>query len=160
MEVKLCHMLKDTTGLFLVSFWVRGGNKEVVHVDNEPSLSDHVSEGVIHESLECGGGVTKTKEHDGRFEESFMDDEGCLPLVTVLDADVVVSPLNIEFDEVASIFQLVHKVRDERKGVGITDGVFDKVTVVLERAEFAVLLLDKEEGGCLGGVGWTNFSGC
>ena len=44
-------------------------NKEVIHVDDEPSLSNHVSEGVIHESLEHGWGVAETKEHNGRFEE-------------------------------------------------------------------------------------------
>ena len=34
---------------------VRGGNEEVSHVDNKPSLSNHVSEGAINEMLECGG---------------------------------------------------------------------------------------------------------
>ena len=37
-------------------------------------------------------------------------------------------------------------------------GVFVEVAVILTRAEFAVLLLDKEEGRCLGGVGRTDLS--
>ena len=37
-----------------------------------------------------------------------MGDEGYLPLVAVFDADIVVSPTNIEFSKVVSIFQLVH----------------------------------------------------
>ena len=72
-----------------------------------------------------------------------MGDESCLPLVAVFDADIVVSPTNIEFGEVVSIFQLVHKVGDERKGVGIMSGVFIEISVVLARTKFAIFLFDK-----------------
>ena len=47
---------------------VGGEYKEVIYVDNKPSLSDHVSEGVIHEALECGKGVVETEEHNGGFK--------------------------------------------------------------------------------------------
>ena len=143
--------------LFGVGCRIRGGNKEVIHVDDEPSFCDHVSERVIHESLECGRGVAKAKEHDSQFKESFVGDEGCLPLVAILDMDIVVSPTNVKLSEVASIFQLVHKVGNERKGVGIAGGVFIEVSVVLAGAEFTILLLDKEERGCLRGVGRTDL---
>ena len=43
---------------------VAGVNQEVIHVDDEPSFSNHVVERVVHESLESGGGVGKSKEHD------------------------------------------------------------------------------------------------
>ena len=86
-----------------------------------------------------------------------MGDEGRLPLVTILDADIVVPPSNVEFREVASVFQLVHKVGDEGKGVGVTGGVFVEVPVILARTKFSILLLDKEERGRLGGVGRTNL---
>ena len=157
MKVKLGHLLEDVASSLSVGSWVRRGNKEVVHVDNQPSFSDHVSERVIHELLECSGRVAKTKEHDGGFEESFVSDECCLPLVAIFDVDIVVSPSNVELGEVVSIFQLVHKVGDEEKGVGIAGGVFIEVPVILARTEFSILLLDDEEGGCLGGVGRTNL---
>ena len=38
-------------------------------------------------------------------------------------------------------------------------GMFIGVSVILARVEFAVLLLDKEEEGCLEGVGQMNLSG-
>ena len=107
--------------------------------------------------LEHGGGVVEAKEHNGGFEEPLVGDEGCLPLVAILNMDVVVSPMNIELGEVVSVFQLVHKVRDEREGVGVTSGVFIEVAVILTRVEFAILLFDKEERGGLGGVGRTNL---
>ena len=87
-----------------------------------------------------------------------MGDESCLPLVTILDADVVVSPTNIKLGEVASIFQLVHEVGNERKRVGVTGGIFIEVSVILARTKFSILLLDKEERGRLGGIGRTNLS--
>ena len=107
-EVKLGHSLEDVASSLGVGLRVRGGDKEVVHVYDEPSFSDHVSERVIHESLERSGGVTETEEHDGGFEESFVGDESRLPLVAILDAYIVVPPSDVEFGEVASVFQLVH----------------------------------------------------
>ena len=87
-----------------------------------------------------------------------MGDEGSFPLVAILDVNVVVSPVNIELGEVVSVFQLVHKVRDEREGISVMGGMFVKVSIVLTRTEFAILLLDKEERGCLWGVGRMNLS--
>ena len=86
-----------------------------------------------------------------------MSDEGHLPLVTVFDADIVVPPSDVELGEVTSVFQLVNKVRNEGKGVGVVGGVFTEVSIVLAGTEFAILLLDKEERGCLGGVRRTNL---
>ena len=108
--------------------------------------------------MECGRGVAKPEEHHCQLEESFVHDEGCLPLMAILDVDVVVPLTNIKFCEVASIFQLFHEVGDEREGVCITGGVFIEVSVILAGAEFAVLLLDKEERGCLEGVGRMDLS--
>ena len=159
MKVEFSHPLEDVMGSFFMGFWIGGDNEEVIHIDDEPSFSDHILEGVIHELLECGGGVAKTEEHDSGFEKSFVGDEGSFPLVAVLDSNIVVPPANVEVDKVVNIFQLVHKVRNEREGVGVTGGMFIEVSVVLARVEFAVLLLDKEEEGCLGGVGRMNLSG-
>ena len=68
MEVEFSHSLEDAASSLSVGFRVRGGNEEVVHIDDEPSFSDHISERVVHESLEHGGGVTKAEEHDRWFK--------------------------------------------------------------------------------------------
>ena len=44
MKIKLSHMLEDVASLFSMGCGVRGGNEEVVHVNDKPSFSDHVSE--------------------------------------------------------------------------------------------------------------------
>jgi len=70
--------------MFLVSCSIGGEDKEVVHVNDKPSFGNHVSKRVIHESLECGGGVGEAKEHNGGFEETFVGNEGSFPLVSIL----------------------------------------------------------------------------
>ena len=137
---------------------VGGIDEEIIHIDNEPSFGNHIAEGVVHETLEGGGGVSKSEEHHGWFEKSFMGDEGCFPLVTVFDPYIVVSPSDVKFSEDLSISQLIHKVGDEGKGVGVADGVLVDVMVVLAGAESAILFFNKEEGGGLGGIGWADLS--
>jgi len=157
-QIQLGHSLEDTFGAFLVGSSVGGEDKEVVHVDDKPSFRDHISEGVVHESLEGGRGVGETKEHDSGFEEAFMGDEGGLPLVSVFDADVVVAPSNIELGEDFGVSEFIDEVGDWGKWVGISNGMFVEVSIVLAWSESSVLFLDKEKGGGLGRVGGTDFS--
>ena len=82
---------------------VGGVDEEIIHVDNEPTFGNHVAEGVVHEMLECGGGVGKSEEHYGGFEKSFVGNKGCFPLVTVLDSHIVVSPPDVELSEDLSV---------------------------------------------------------
>ena len=82
---------------------VRGIDEKIIHVDNEPSLGNHIAEGVVHEMLEGGRGVGESEEHHRGFEESFVGDKGRLPLVTILDSHVVVPPADVELSEDLSI---------------------------------------------------------
>ena len=86
-----------------------------------------------------------------------MGDEGCLPLVSISDADIVISPLDIEFGEDLGILHLINEILDQREGVGIFDSVGVDISVVLAWSEGvgSVLLIDEEEGCCLGGVRGT-----
>ena len=81
-----------------------------VTVYNKPFFGDHVSEGVIHESLECCRGIGESKEHDCWFKEPFMGDEGSFSLVTIFDADIVIAPSDIEFGKQFGIFELIDEV--------------------------------------------------
>ena len=103
-------MLEDALGAFAVGFFVRGEDKEVIHINDKPSFGDHVTEGVIHEPLKHGGGVGEPEEHYCRFEEAVVCDKGGLPLVAILDADVVVPPADVKLSKQFSIFEFVNKV--------------------------------------------------
>jgi len=109
-QVEFSHSLEDTLSAFLMSSDVGGEDEEVIHIDDEPSFSDHVSEGIVHKSLEGGGGVGEAEEHNGRFKEAFVGDEGSLPLMSVLDADVVVAPSNVKLSEDLGIFEFIDEV--------------------------------------------------
>ena len=81
-----------------------------------------------------------------------MSDEGGFPLMPILDLDVVVTPADIKLGEDFGPLELVYKVRDEGKRVGIPNSVFSQVVIVLTGAETAILLFDEEEGCGLGGI--------
>ena len=87
-----------------------------------------------------------------------MGDKGCFPLVAIFDPHVVVSPTNIKFGEDFGILQFVDEIGDEGKGIGITDGMFIDVVVILARAKSSIPLFDEEEGGRLWRVGQANLS--
>ena len=60
---------------------------------------DERSEDVIHHCLECGGRICKPKEHYCWFEHAEQGFECCLPLVTLLDSDIIISPSDVKFSE-------------------------------------------------------------
>ena len=83
-----------------------------------------------------------------------MGDESCLPLVSISDVDVVVSPSDVKFGEDLGIFYLVDEILDQWERVGVLDGVGVDISIILAGLEGVrgILLIDKEEGCCLGGV--------
>ena len=109
---------------FTVGLFVWREEEEVVHIDNEPSFSDHITERVVHELLECRRGVGKSKEHYHWFEEAFVCDEGGFPLVAVFDADIVISPMDVELGEQFGVLEFVDEVGDEWEWIGVSSGVF------------------------------------
>ena len=57
-------MLENAFGTFMVGFLVWGENEEIIHVNDKPSFSDHVMQGIIHETLEYGREVGEAKGHN------------------------------------------------------------------------------------------------
>ena len=89
-------------------------DEDVIQVDDDVPLVDEVPEDVVHHPLNGQRGVAESKEHDRGFVQTSIGPEGCLPLVTFCDANVVVSPLYVQLGEVLCIVQLVHQLLDER----------------------------------------------
>ena len=96
--------------MFSMGFFVRGEDKGVVHINDEPSLGDHVSEGVVHKSLEGCRRVGKSEEHYCWFKEALVHDEGGFPLVAVLDANIVIPPANVKLSEQFGVLKFVDEV--------------------------------------------------
>jgi len=124
---------------------------EVVHVDDEPSFHKVVGEDMVHECLEGRRRVALAEKHNRRFIEPVRSSESGLPLVSLLNPNIVISPLNIEFREVTRVFESVNEVGDMRKRVSVLDHMRIYIAVILAGTEHAILLQDKEERGCLQG---------
>ena len=78
---------------------VCGVDQDVIHIDGQPVFAQFFCEYGVHHSLECSGGIRESEEHDSRFEQALIGDEGCLPFVSFFDAYVIVSPAYVEFGE-------------------------------------------------------------
>ena len=75
-------LLKDASCLIMMeSKGTTSVNAEVIHVNFKPSFSHHIRDDMIHESLEHGGCIAETEEHDCRFIESEGGDEGSFSLI-------------------------------------------------------------------------------
>ena len=93
-------------------FFCLSKDEDVVQIDDYMSFMHKPSEGFIHVTLECGWGVGETKEHDRWFEESLISLESCLPLITFLDPDVIITPLDIKFGKEAQVLSLANEFLD------------------------------------------------
>ena len=126
------ELLEYTSGALMVeNYIILGVDSHVIHVDLKPLLRKHICEDVVYESLEGGGSVAEPKEHDSGFKKSHGGDESSLSLIFFLNANVVISPTNVEFGEQGGLFHVVDELRDQGEGIGISDGVGVQVVVVL-----------------------------
>ena len=60
--------------------------------------------------MERSRGIGETEEHDFRFVQSAVCDEGGFPFVTFLNADVVVSPADVKLIEILGLAQPIDDV--------------------------------------------------
>ena len=102
---------------------VFGVDSHIIHVDLEPFLHNHVRADVVHESLECGRGITEAEEHDSWFEQSQGSYEKSFPLVLLLKVDVIVSPMYIKLGEDSGVFHIINEFWDQGQWVGISNVV-------------------------------------
>ena len=78
-------------------------NKDIAHVDANYSSIDQIPKELIHHCLKCYHAIAESKEHNEGFKQAPVGTECRFPLVSGFDADIVVSPADIEFAEPACI---------------------------------------------------------
>src|ERR1700722_19434542 len=138
---------EDTSESGLVLSDGIGGDQEIVHIDMKPSFVEFFPEYFVHHCLERGWRIAEAEEHDEGFKTSTIRNEGCFPLISFFDPNIVISPTNVEFGEDVRILDLVYEFGDQRKGVTILHGQGIEFPVVLDRSEITRFLFDEEEGG-------------
>ena len=92
-------------------------DQDVVQVDHHDTFCYEVPKDVVHHSLEGDQAVSHAKEHYQGFEQASIGPEGCLPLVSGLNANVVETPTNIQLGEVPGSAELRYEFRDQWKRV-------------------------------------------
>src|SRR5712664_1688814 len=70
-------------------------DEDVIHVDDYDSFVYELSEDVIHHRLERCQTVSETKEHDKGFGQASVCLKGRLPLISVFDPHIIVSPPDV-----------------------------------------------------------------
>jgi len=107
-------------------------DQDVVQVHyNNPFRYDG-SEDVIHHSLEGSGAVGHSEEHYEGFKEALVGAEGCLPLISGLDAYIIETLADIQFCEISGSAELGDKLGDEGERIFILDSYGVQGMVVLD----------------------------
>src|SRR6266436_5953080 len=135
-------------------------DEDVIQVDTDYTLRDQILEYLVHHGLEGGRAVGEAEEHDQGFKKSSVCAECGLPLITFLNADIVVSPSDIKLGEVTRTPESVNEVGDERQRIRILYCLCIQCPVVLDQSETSILLLDEEYRSCHWGLGGTDPTRC
>ena len=100
---------QDSLGTFVMKGKVSlGMDAQVVHIDLQPTFSNHIGKDVIHKQLKSGWPIAEPKEHNSGFKEPERGDERSFPLVFLANVDVVESPLDIELGKDSGVFHVVN----------------------------------------------------
>ena len=102
-----------SSAFVMEGYIILGVNSHVVHVDLKPLLCKHIRKDMVHESLEGGGSIAESKEHDGGFKESHGGNESSFPLIFLLDANVIISPMNVELGEQGGFLHIINEFQNE-----------------------------------------------
>ena len=73
-------------------FYRLGVYQDVVHVNSYVTLINEIFEDVVHHRLEGSWAVGEAKEHDQGFKEASIHPEDGLPLISLSDPYIVISP--------------------------------------------------------------------
>ena len=112
---------------------------------------EHICKDRVDKSLESGRGIGETKGHHLPFIGAIVSTEGSFPLIALSDANQMVSMPKIDFSVDLRLTRGVKEVGDEGSRVPILLEYFIKSLVVDAQLERAILLLDEEDRGCVGG---------
>ena len=62
---------------------------------------------MVHECLEHRWSIAEAKKHDCGFIEAKGSNECGLPLIFIMNANIIISPSDIEFGEEGGVFHVI-----------------------------------------------------
>ncbi|KAG5339239.1 hypothetical protein C0989_005058 [Termitomyces sp. Mn162] len=158
-ELVLAEAFQNKTSDSMVFLQHFGVDEDIIKVHAHYTLCNEVPKDVVHHGLEGGWAVGETKEYNKWLEQSPVGPEGHLPLISLLNAHIVVTPLDIQFSEVSRTLKVVDELGDEEERVAILHHHGIEYLIVLYQSEGVILLFDEEDWRSHWGFGWMNMTG-
>ena len=84
-------------------------------------VNDHIMKDMVHHCLECSGGVSESEEHNYWFVKSVTHFERCFILISLFDAYIVVSPMNVKLRIDTRMSEVSNEIGYEGKRVLIVN---------------------------------------
>ena len=78
---------------------IRGVDQDVIHIDRNVSFINKFVKEEVHHGLEGGWGVCQAEKHDHWFKKAAVRLKGRFPLVSIVNAYIVVSPPDVQLCE-------------------------------------------------------------
>ena len=112
-------------------------DQDVVHVNGDIAFADEVTEQVIHYRLKGRGGIREAKEHDHGFKEATVHLECGLPLIFIVNSDIVIPPMDIQLckecrSATVHSHKSIHKLSDKQERGGVSDSEGIQLVIVLD----------------------------
>ena len=112
-EAEAAELLQDKLDFVIEVVGRMSANGQVIHVNNKPTFVDVVGEVEVHECLKRWRRTTESEKHHRWFEQPKRCDESSLPFITLLDLNVVISPLYVELGKERELAKVIDEVRDK-----------------------------------------------
>ena len=80
---------------------------QIVHIDLEPFLRDHVGKDMVHEGLEHQRSIAEAEKHNGGFIKTKGSNECSLPLIFFVNVSIVITPSDVKFGEEGGVFHII-----------------------------------------------------
>jgi hypothetical protein len=141
---------EDLSDVFAVFLVILAKNEDVVNVHDD-RLVEEGAENILNQGLKGGRGIRETKGHHLVLVVPVSRAESGLVDVIFVDANLVVSPPEVDLSEHFRTKESVGEVINEGDGESVLDGDVVESAVVDAHTQCAVFLLDEDHGGTEGG---------
>jgi hypothetical protein len=93
-------------------------------------MTEKMTEDMIHEALEGGGGITQAKGHDQKLIVTLMSSKGSLGNVCLFHTYLMVAQMKIKFSKELGTTQFIQEVINDRNGKFVFSDKFVEGTKV------------------------------
>ncbi|KAG5334194.1 hypothetical protein C0989_004080 [Termitomyces sp. Mn162] len=144
-ELVLVEAFQDKASDLMVFLQHFGIDEDVVKVHTQYTLCYEILEDVVHYGLEGGRAISESKEYNEWLKQFPVGPESSLPLISLLNAHIIVTPLDIQLSEVLHTLEVVNELGDEGERVTVLHCHGIEYLIVLNQSEGAILLFDEED---------------